>query len=131
MPQWGVKNNKKTGLSVLRLAGNILVSPSLIGRVNSGTVLPCSVPILLVGISVSGLAIVVCIVISVRVVGALEVSSGELLTLLGSETGEFMHPSNVIVITVAMLIKVNLIFFTSNHVIQLFWQYELLGLIGS
>ena len=77
-------------------------------------------PILFVGLSVSGLAIVVCIVISVRVVAASEVSSGELLTLLGSETGEFMHPSNVIVITVAMLIKVNLIFFTSNHVMQLF-----------
>ena len=46
------------------------------------------------------------------------VSSGELLTLLGSETGEFIHPSNVITITVARLIKLDLILFMSNHVIQ-------------
>ena len=47
-----------------------------------------------------------------------EVSSGELLPLSGSGTGEFIHPSNVIAITVARLIKVSLILFTSNYVIQ-------------
>ena len=57
-------------------------------------------------------------VISAGAVVASVVSSGELLTLLGSETGEFIHPSNVITITVASLIKLDLILFMSNHVIQ-------------
>ena len=117
MPQWGVKNNKKTGLSVLRLTGNNLVSPSLIGRANSGVLLPSRVPILFVGISVRGLEIVTCIVISDWIVLTPEVRSWELLAPLGLDTGEFIHPSNARIITVARLIKVNLILFTFNHVI--------------
>ena len=75
-------------------------------------------PILFVGISVRVLAIVGGIVISAGTVVASGVSSGELLTLLGSETGEFIHPNNVITITEVRLIKLNLILFMSNHVIQ-------------
>ena len=113
-----MKNNKKTGLSVLRLTGNSLVSPSLIGRVNSGIVLPSRVPILFVGISVRGLEIGTCIVISSLPLVASEVSPGGLLTLLGSDTGEFIHPSNGMAITIARPIKLDLILFMSNHVIQ-------------
>ena len=118
VPQWGVKNNKKIGLSVSSLAGNILVSPSLISRVNSGVVLPSRVPILFVGISVRVVPVVTRLGNSAWVVVEYEVSSGELLTLLGSETGEFIHPSNEITITVDRLIKIDLILFISNHVIE-------------
>ena len=71
-----------------------------------------------VAILVRVLAIVTCIGNPAWVVVASEVSSGELLTLLGSETGEFIHPSNEITITVDRLIKIDLILFISNHVSQ-------------
>ena len=122
MPQWGVKNNKKIGLSVLRLSGNILVSPLLIGRVNFGVVLPSRVPILSFDISVSVLAIVTCIGNSAWIVVSPEVRSWELLAPSRLDTGEFIHPSNIIIITVARLINVNLSLSISNHVIQpIYW----------
>ena len=79
-------------------------------------------PILFVGILVRGLAIVACIVISAWIVVAPGVRSWELPPPSGLDTGEFIHPSNVIIITVVRLIKVNFILSIAKHVIQpIYW----------
>ena len=79
-------------------------------------------PILFVGILVRGLAIVAGIVISAWIVVAPGVRSWELPPPSGLDTGEFIHPSNIIIIIVARIINVNLILSISNHVIQpIYW----------